>query len=315
MPAPTTGKPGTMNGPPPGYHPAQPYGGGPSHYQQPPYGGPPPPGGYMGWQGQQHPPYGGPGSGWNPGPSPPPMGMYRQGAHPPSNLERNNWNGYRGGPPPPPNSQGRRPQPGETSPSRKKSTSQDGHYWGQQWPQHQWSGGHPPSQNWQQPGPPPLQQPGSAPSVPQHLRGSPPNMWTGMSHDSTNPDRHIRRSPESISGEGMTGYPPSRMNRMDPLCQPIGNSLDGVDDMYMSRLDKKTRAEIERDKGRGNYRCGRCGAPKKGHICPYQPKLKRRPDEPPPVMRSAAIQVEMDEVSRNLLHSIVSPFDSLTWLP
>jgi hypothetical protein len=40
-----------------------------------------------------------------------------------------------------------------------------------------------------------------------------------------------------------------------------------------------------------------CGVPKKGHVCPYQPKLKRRPDEPPPETRNAAIQVEMDEVS------------------
>jgi hypothetical protein len=40
-----------------------------------------------------------------------------------------------------------------------------------------------------------------------------------------------------------------------------------------------------------------CGVPKKGHVCPYQPKLKRRPDEPPPELRNAAIQVEMDEVS------------------
>lgn len=38
-----------------------------------------------------------------------------------------------------------------------------------------------------------------------------------------------------------------------------------------------------------------CGVPKKGHVCPYQPKLKRRPDEPPPETRSAAVQVEMDE--------------------
>jgi len=35
--------------------------------------------------------------------------------------------------------------------------------------------------------------------------------------------------------------------------------------------------------------------PKKGHVCPYQPKLKRRADEPPPVLRNAAVQVEMDE--------------------
>jgi len=38
-----------------------------------------------------------------------------------------------------------------------------------------------------------------------------------------------------------------------------------------------------------------CGVPKKGHVCPYQPKLKRRPDEPPPQTRTAAVQVEMDE--------------------
>lgn len=38
-----------------------------------------------------------------------------------------------------------------------------------------------------------------------------------------------------------------------------------------------------------------CGVPKKGHVCPYQPKLKRRPDQPPPVTRHAAVQVEMDE--------------------
>jgi hypothetical protein len=30
-------------------------------------------------------------------------------------------------------------------------------------------------------------------------------------------------------------------------------------------------------------------------VCPYQPKLKRRPDELPPDTRNAAIQVEMDE--------------------
>lgn len=39
-----------------------------------------------------------------------------------------------------------------------------------------------------------------------------------------------------------------------------------------------------------------CGVPKKGHVCPYQPKLKRRADEPPPELRNAAVQVEMDEV-------------------
>ena len=48
-------------------------------------------------------------------------------------------------------------------------------------------------------------------------------------------------------------------------------------------------------KGRGSYKCGRCGVPKKGHVCPYQPKVKRRADEPPPETRNAAVQGERDE--------------------
>jgi hypothetical protein len=48
-----------------------------------------------------------------------------------------------------------------------------------------------------------------------------------------------------------------------------------------------------------------CGVPKKGHICPYQPKLKRRSDEPPPELRNAAVQVEMDEVSVAIISSTV----------
>ena len=49
------------------------------------------------------------------------------------------------------------------------------------------------------------------------------------------------------------------------------------------------------DKGRGSYKCGRCGVPKKGHVCPYQPKVKRRPEDPPPEMKCVSTQVEMDE--------------------
>lgn len=67
----------------------------------------------------------------------------------------------------------------------------------------------------------------------------------------------------------------------------------GVDRMEGSI--KVDRDEHGRDKGRGSYRCGKCGVPKKGHICPYQPKFKRRPDEPPPETRNASTQVEMDE--------------------
>jgi hypothetical protein len=45
----------------------------------------------------------------------------------------------------------------------------------------------------------------------------------------------------------------------------------------------------------GHFFPPQCGVPKKGHVCPYQPKLKRRPDEPLPETRNAAVQVEMDE--------------------
>ncbi|GMI46367.1 hypothetical protein TrCOL_g399 [Triparma columacea] len=46
---------------------------------------------------------------------------------------------------------------------------------------------------------------------------------------------------------------------------------------------------------RGNYKCGRCGVPKKGHKCPYKPRLKRSPDETPPVTKSISIQCELGD--------------------
>jgi hypothetical protein len=39
----------------------------------------------------------------------------------------------------------------------------------------------------------------------------------------------------------------------------------------------------------------KCGVPKKGHTCPYQPKtLKRSSEDPEPETRSIAVQVELD---------------------
>lgn len=63
----------------------------------------------------------------------------------------------------------------------------------------------------------------------------------------------------------------------------------------MMTLSKKPNSSPKDEKGRGSYRCGKCGVPKKGHICPYQPKFKRRPDEPAPETKNASTQVEMDE--------------------
>lgn len=77
-----------------------------------------------------------------------------------------------------------------------------------------------------------------------------------------------------------------------------GSMPDNVHSTGTSSMNSSMQRDKDmdnRDKGRGSYRCGKCGVPKKGHICPYQPKLKRRADEPPPEMRNAATQVEMDE--------------------
>jgi hypothetical protein len=46
-------------------------------------------------------------------------------------------------------------------------------------------------------------------------------------------------------------------------------------------------------KNRGNYRCGRCNLPKKGHVCPFQPVLKPR-DRTQANSVDVEIQVELD---------------------
>lgn len=89
------------------------------------------------------------------------------------------------------------------------------------------------------------------------------------------------------------------------LCKPLGaDSPGGLMMMSPGQMSHDGDGKMKgggggdsnsKDKGRGSYRCGKCGVPKKGHVCPYQPKLKRRPDEPPPEMRNASTQVEMDE--------------------
>jgi hypothetical protein len=61
-------------------------------------------------------------------------------------------------------------------------------------------------------------------------------------------------------------------------------------------LSTSTTSYTDDEKGRGSYKCGRCGVPKKGHVCPYQPKVKRRPEDAIPEMKCVSTQVEMDEV-------------------
>jgi len=81
----------------------------------------------------------------------------------------------------------------------------------------------------------------------------------------------------------------SRGGRHNPEVAHVHDFIDH--DMYgESRLKG-----FDRDRGRGSYRCGRCGAPKKGHVCPYQSIVKRRSDEATPQLKNASVQAEMDE--------------------
>ena len=95
----------------------------------------------------------------------------------------------------------------------------------------------------------------------------------------------------------------SRMasNIPPPSQQPPGPhapsaSHNNNNNMSNNLSSASTYTSMDDDKGRGSYKCGRCGVPKKGHICPYQPKVKRRPGDPMPEMKCISTQVEMDEV-------------------
>lgn len=52
--------------------------------------------------------------------------------------------------------------------------------------------------------------------------------------------------------------------------------------------------EADDKKNRGNYRCSKCNLPKKGHVCPYQPRFRRRDAAPEGTQRDMEIQVELD---------------------
>ena len=52
----------------------------------------------------------------------------------------------------------------------------------------------------------------------------------------------------------------------------------------------KTKSRLDR----GNYRCSKCGEPKKGHVCAYQPMRQRSTTGPKPTLLAKETQVEMD---------------------
>jgi len=128
----------------------------------------------------------------------------------------------------------------------------------------------------------------------QRMMGKPPGgMPTGYPQHMMPTDGVGWATGHPVGGMAPQGQPryPAANGNGGMICKPTS----GNEDMDMYNNVKSSGNVSSKEKGRGNYRCGRCGVPKKGHICPYQPKLKRRPDEPPPEMRTAAVQVEMDE--------------------
>ncbi|CAJ1969642.1 unnamed protein product [Cylindrotheca closterium] len=299
--------------PPAGYPYGQPLPHG--RYQQPPYG---PGGTSMGPQSamgpqssymyMQHGQYSNPPSQRPPWPhnGPPPGAMYGQRGGPSMTPDRAGYGpGYGRGPLPPMRgaSRGGKPPgpphvPPQKTPDGSSSGSQSGfqggwgHPQGSQWSQGgQYSGGPPPS-SWQGTGGSRMQQP-------------PPGYGNPAMFNSTNtpPRGAVPGRPRPPSQEMIRGGYPTRAPSGAPgiVCQPIETS--DMETMYHSLgvgpdddgNSTGAGTRDSKDKGRGSYKCGRCGVPKKGHICPYQPKLSRRPGEPLPEMRSAAIQVEMDE--------------------
>jgi len=116
-----------------------------------------------------------------------------------------------------------------------------------------------------------------------------PSMWNG-NNNSNNPGQGQGQA----RGGGASPIDDRDDGRGPRMPENVRSTSQSQSAAAAAAKTRKQEAE-DKDKGRGSYRCGKCGVPKKGHICPYQPKLKRRPDEPPPETRNAATQVEMDE--------------------
>lgn len=142
-----------------------------------------------------------------------------------------------------------------------------------------------PSPNYGRGGPPPgpgiYCQPsgeGGYPPTGPYIHGGQPPPY-GRPWDGSEPVAYSSNS----AGKTPLRSPPEKSGRMPESANSESNKKENEE------------SQADKDKGRGSYRCGKCGVPKKGHVCPYQPKLKRRSDEPPPEMRNAATQVEMDE--------------------
>ncbi|KAG7339370.1 hypothetical protein IV203_006510 [Nitzschia inconspicua] len=293
---------GPMGGPPPG--PPESYYGQPGGRYPPPYGGPPPMGsGYGMWGQQGHPPP----HAWGHGsPTPTPGSMYQRGGPAMAPSDRSGYGSAYPprGPPPPMPGPGPTRRPGNPPGSSRSSGSpSEGPITGAPDSGPPYQGGYypPPSAGpygssaYPPSGPPPMHHPSYSSGPSSSMYGNSP------------PRSSATSAGPSSTAAAPAQRPHSSPDLMNAYCQTTGSENPDLDSLYSSSRGVGPSMDDDgtgstgggggssKDKGRGSYKCGRCGVPKKGHVCPYQPKLTRRPGEPLPEMRSAAIQVEMDE--------------------
>jgi len=120
-------------------------------------------------------------------------------------------------------------------------------------------------------------------------------------------NRGIPHAPLSMQGlplmpgvGGMNFAVQQMMANSGQYAQPgtqMSNGFDGSGSLQHgfggdSTQDYSSAAE-ESSRG-GGYKCSKCGLPKKGHICAYQPSLKRRDEDEPKVKCETSTQVEID---------------------
>ncbi|KAL3804924.1 hypothetical protein HJC23_006696 [Cyclotella cryptica] len=129
---------------------------------------------------------------------------------------------------------------------------------------------------------PPLNHPSSMPPPPHH-----------QYHHNLPPTPGAPPPPQGLPPYPLTspGFHPELRSAHSATSRTPGNGPP----MHAASLTSPGGTMFDDDKGRGSYKCGRCGVPKKGHVCPYQPKVKRRPEEPMPELKCVSTQVEMDE--------------------
>ncbi|KAH7463891.1 hypothetical protein PRIC1_006406 [Phytophthora ramorum] len=113
--------------------------------------------------------------------------------------------------------------------------------------------------------------------------------------------------PMDVNGMGMMDYGMGAMPMMpgtDPsFMDQLQDGNKGILGLDATDFDMDL-ANKSQNRNRGNYRCSKCGEPKKGHVCPLVPSnykcnrcglTKKSCTCSAPTMRTIGVQVEMDQ--------------------